>query len=117
MKDFIILNNEKEADPLYGMERKIITIEDIEALKDGKLLYTDIAEEYALLIGIDEVPTVRHIHDNLHPKTDHNFMSCSDCIHAEDSEEICVLRKCVHAISELKECYIERGKSKWKLQY
>lgn len=110
MKGFIILNNEKDADPLYGMERKIITIEDIEALKDGKLLYTDIAEEYALLIGIGEVPTVHHIHDNLHPDADPNFSSCSHCVHHEDSEEICTLRRCMHAICELKECYTERGK-------
>lgn len=55
MNDFIILENEEQADPLYGMEKKIITIEDIEALKDGKLLYTDIAgEEYALIIRMKE---------------------------------------------------------------
>lgn len=46
--------------------------------------------------------------DNLHPKVDPNFSSCSHCVHDEDSEEICILRKCVHAIHELKECYTER---------
>lgn len=54
MKDFTIIDNEDQADPLYGMETKTITIEDIEALKNGKLLYTDIAGEYALIIRMEE---------------------------------------------------------------
>ena len=34
-----------------------------------------------------------------------DFESCSKCVHAEDSSEICMLRQCIHAFSTLKECY------------
>ena len=37
-----------------------------------------------------------------------NFTGCDRCIHSEDSEEICKVRLCVHAIHELKDCYKER---------
>ena len=30
---------------------------------------------------------------------------CATCIHAADSEDICILRKCKYAIAELKDCY------------
>lgn len=33
------------------------------------------------------------------------FKDCDSCIHCEDSSEQCVLRKCVHAIGRLYECY------------
>ena len=42
------------------------------------------------------------------PKIDRSFESCDDCIHADDTEEICVLRRCVHAIGTLTECYRPR---------
>ena len=42
-------------------------------------------------------------------KPNDDFESCSDCIHAEDSEEICILRKCVHAIKYLYDCYEKKG--------
>ena len=43
-------------------------------------------------------------------KTIHSdsFESCCDCIHYEDSEEICILRKCFHAIDYLKDCYVPK---------
>ena len=37
-------------------------------------------------------------------KTNENFKTCNDCIHSDDSVEICKLRECVHAIV-VKECY------------
>ena len=36
---------------------------------------------------------------------DKSFESCQDCVHAYDSTEICILRRCIHAFSELIECY------------
>ncbi len=41
----------------------------------------------------------------IRPKEDESFRSCDDCIHCEDDESICILRKCVHAIVSLHECY------------
>ena len=48
-------------------------------------------------------------------KPNEDFESCSDCIHADDSEEICILRKCVHAIKYLYDCYekAEQKTGKW----
>ena len=48
-------------------------------------------------------------------KPNEDFESCSDCIHAGDSEEICILRKCVHAIRYLYDCYekAEQKTGKW----
>lgn len=55
MRGFIILDNKEEADPHYGMECKLLTIKDLQALIHGKLLYTDInEEEYALIIKMEE---------------------------------------------------------------
>lgn len=42
---------------------------------------------------------------NVNPKRDESFRSCDDCIHCEDDESLCILRKCVHAIGCLHECY------------
>ena len=44
-----------------------------------------------------------------------SFESCSDCIHSDDSEETCILRQCIHAVAQLKECYEpkQRKKGKW----
>lgn len=38
-------------------------------------------------------------------KPNEDFESCSECVHANDSEEICTMRKCVHAIKYLYDCY------------
>ena len=37
--------------------------------------------------------------------------NCLNCIHVDDSEEICTMRKCVHAINYLYDCYEQRGTS------
>lgn len=36
---------------------------------------------------------------------DPNFKSCCDCVHDDDTEDICKLRNCVHAIAYVEECY------------
>lgn len=38
-------------------------------------------------------------------KENPDFKGCNDCIHCDDTEEICLLRRCVHAVYILKECY------------
>ena len=60
------------------------------------------------MVVIDHLSSAYPENDKLHPKADPNFNSCFSCVHFEDIDEICVLRKCVHAIAELKECYTER---------
>ena len=39
------------------------------------------------------------------------FESCTNCIHSGDSEPICILRLCKHAIAETKDCYESKIKS------
>lgn len=34
-----------------------------------------------------------------------DFESCDDCIHSDDSEKICIFRGCIHAVTQLSECY------------
>ena len=36
------------------------------------------------------------------------YESCDNCLYCNDSEEKCIIRGCVHAVLELKECYEER---------
>ncbi len=40
-------------------------------------------------------------------ETDDDFESCDECIHSDDTETICKMRGCIHAISskDIKECY------------
>ena len=50
-----------------------------------------------------------------------SFESCNKCIYSDDSEETCILRRCIHAVAQLKECYVpkqptidfERKRGKW----
>lgn len=37
------------------------------------------------------------------PETDYD--GCYDCIHAHDSEDVCRVRGCVHAIGQIKDYY------------
>ena len=37
-----------------------------------------------------------------------SFESCIKCIHSDDSEETCILRRCIHAVAQLKECYVPK---------
>ena len=57
MSNFIIKNDNRnitEEEKLYGLEPKTITIEDIEALLEGKMLYGNINWEYAFTIKLDK---------------------------------------------------------------
>lgn len=57
MSNFIIKNDNRnitEEEKLYGLEPKTITIEDIEALLKGKMLYGNINWEYAFTIKLDK---------------------------------------------------------------
>ena len=38
-------------------------------------------------------------------ETAKDYEGCDSCIHSYDDVELCVLRKCKHAIHVLKECY------------
>lgn len=38
-----------------------------------------------------------------------NFESCAACVHSDDSEAVCILRRCIHAVSQLKECYVPKS--------
>ena len=50
-----------------------------------------------------------------------SFESCNKCIYSDDSEETCILRRCIHAVAQLEECYVpkqptiepERKKGRW----
>lgn len=57
MSDFIVKSDNRnitEEEKLYGLEPKTITIEDIEALLKGKMLYGNINWEYAFTIKLDK---------------------------------------------------------------
>lgn len=43
-----------------------------------------------------------------------DYKSCEDCIHSEDSMEICILRQCVHAVC-LIDRYVPQGSDKRNL--
>lgn len=47
-------------------------------------------------------------------KYSESFDDCSHCKHCKDTVEICVLRKCVHVIDELEDCYVPIGKESVK---
>lgn len=42
------------------------------------------------------------------PDTDKTFESCFNCVHSDDDENLCILRNCIHAVAELKECYTKK---------
>ena len=46
-----------------------------------------------------------------------SFESCDKCIHSDDSEEACIIRRCIHAIAQLEECYVpkHRKKGTWEM--
>lgn len=49
-------------------------------------------------------------------EADNEYKKCGDCIHSGDSEAMCILRQCVHAV-KTKECFepkkADREKGKW----
>ncbi len=39
-------------------------------------------------------------------ETNDDFEGCDDCVHSDDTEAICKLRCCIHAVSRhIKDCY------------
>lgn len=47
-------------------------------------------------------------------ETNDDFEGCDDCIHVNDSSDICRMRGCVHAIldGDIKECYTPKLSTK-----
>ena len=37
-----------------------------------------------------------------------DFLSCGECKHCDDSLEVCMQRRCIHAFSTLKECFTQK---------
>lgn len=53
--DWEVKDKRHKIDPCYGLEKRIITDEDIEALKKGKILWTGInADEYAMILVYED---------------------------------------------------------------
>jgi hypothetical protein len=49
--------------------------------------------------------------DLINGQPEQDIEHCATCIHADDSEDICILRRCKYAIAELKDCY--EPKRRW----
>jgi len=86
---------------------------NVHEMKDF-LIKQDEYEEFTAKDILEMLPSAQLEHDRLNPKIDKNFSSCLDCIHSEDSEYICILRKCVHAIYELRESYTDKRKGEYE---
>ena len=55
MSDFEIYSKRKKVEPCYGLDEFSISKEDIEALLNGKKLYTQVNDgEYAITITLEE---------------------------------------------------------------
>ena len=50
--------------------------------------------------------------DLINGQPEQDIDHCATCIHAADSEDICILRKCKYAIAELIDCYEPKMPSK-----
>ena len=50
----IVLEKGERADPLYGLQEETITYDDMMALRDGKRLYIEVMDEYAVVIKYKE---------------------------------------------------------------
>lgn len=62
-EEFVILDKKDDFDHLYGWTEYAVTREDIEALRNGKRLYSDMGGEYAITIvmkGADDAETVHN---------------------------------------------------------
>jgi len=51
-------------------------------------------------------------------ETDDNFKSCDDCVHSDDTTQICKMRGCIHALTEndIKDCYQPKEYTMTKLE-
>lgn len=47
-------------------------------------------------------------------KINSSFESCDDCVYSNDTEEICKMRGCIHALldNDIKDCYQPKESSK-----
>lgn len=47
-------------------------------------------------------------------ETDDDFEGCDDCVHFDDTTEICKMRGCIYAImnDDIKDCYIPKLSTK-----
>lgn len=94
------------------MERKIIYLDDvIDALRYAQHRFTvaDEAGGMGTVKWSEDViyfATVERVLAELpSAQPEQDIEHCATCVHDEDSVEICVLRKCKYAISELIDCY------------
>lgn len=75
------------------------TLEDIQANYDEMLNKLDSIHQILVDI-VGDTPRSE--------KSANDFIGCQYCIHASDTDEICILRRCKHAIHSLNECYHKR---------
>jgi len=114
------------ADMREGMTMKLINIYDAiravdkHMLEDGTLdndISCILEEVTPVMIPQKASSSCSHEKD-VQPEPEESFEKCSDCIHDHDSEDICILRRCKHAIAETVECFEpkqhERKRGKWK---
>lgn len=58
-----------------------------------------------------------YVHIDVIPEEDPAFEGCGKCVHCDDSADICTLRRCVHAIGRLQECYKPKETGKEMKKY
>ena len=88
-----------------------------DAIEIGKRINKPTEELEATLDCVNHMTTVEVDLLDFERMTDKNFESCFECIHSDDSEDMCILRQCIHAVGAFKECYepkkAEREQGKW----
>ena len=45
------------------------------------------------------------------PPMNDKFESCEDCRNYADELEVCISRRCIHAVGFLRECYVPKNKA------
>ncbi len=75
------------------------------AIKIGKSIHKTTEELEATLDCVNHMTTAQVDLYEFERMTDKNFESCFECIHSDDSEDMCILRQCIHVVGAFKECY------------
>lgn len=75
------------------------------AIKIGKSINKPTEELEATLDYVNHMTTAQVDLYEFERMTDKNFESCFECIHSDDSEDMCILRQCIHVVGAFKECY------------